>query len=185
METKSSRTLAEAEAEIASLRETNAKLHRRVQQAESGALKDPFVKDYWRVSNELAFYHAEEGRRSERLTKTFATFKRIFEAAAVVLDLPHERYHSVMDWSFKDTVYRFKPTDNEPGLIYANVYLTKMGGVVSYDVAEVVEEAFATLRQNLVNATDDRASRGWLARLMGLLPSPPRPPPCLKEGFEP
>lgn len=109
-------------------------MHRRAQCAVSARDRQSLQRlaDRWKDQCE---------RRGEAWLNEFtrvcaghAIFQDLYEAAARKLGLPHGSYHSVMDIPFG------KQGD---GKIYANVYLSKQGGIETFDVAEAVKKAIA------------------------------------------
>lgn len=140
-------------------RETNRRLNRRVQEAESGALRDKTIRDFHKVKRQASWDRAWAFQSADRMSKSFDAMKEVYKMAAEVLGLPRDKFHSVMDHAFVDPTYKFMGGHPEPGIIYANVFVSERGGVFSYDIRGIVEAAIKHLRGESVSVSDERAKR--------------------------
>ena len=119
------KNIEELEFEIEHLKKRNQELHRRLQlkespwQAEINSLR---LRIEWKEKScQFSF---------KRLCNAHKEMKEIFKMIAPLYDIPCERFHSVMDSNCNDRM-----ADG----IWANVFLTKMGGIESYKVVDVVK----------------------------------------------
>jgi len=116
--------IEELEYEIDHLRKRNAELHRRLHQKESP----------WQAEvNSLRLRSEYREKRSrfdfKRMCNAHNEMQEVFKMIAPLYDIPCKRFHSVMDSNCND---------REATGIWANVYLTKMGGIESHNVLELV-----------------------------------------------
>lgn len=122
----------ELRSEMKALRDRYRAMHRRAQHSIT-------ARDRAEVQRRLDREVSISKRRIEawhfefkRVCQSHSIVKKMFEAAARKLGLPHGRYHSVNDLPFRG------PYD---GNLYANVYLTPQGGIETFNVLDVVEQA--------------------------------------------
>ena len=114
-------------AEVIRLRANNAELNRRVTEGDSK----------WQskaVNAEAMSEHYRESRWNDfkRMGRAYDQLRQIYLALYEARGLPKPKFHSVMDWRFKA-----EPGDNRS--VWANIYLTKSGGVNQERVVDAVK----------------------------------------------
>lgn len=125
-------TTSEVEAlkqEIESLRETNRRLHRRVQEAESQPEK---------LRVQMQMYYRWQQREFERVIEAHSEIQLIWNALCTVYEYPQKGQclHSLTDYCFAD---RLRGRG-----VYANCLLDrKVGGIQSFRVADEVKRLVA------------------------------------------
>lgn len=117
--------MEQLEAENEHLKKRNSELHRRLQQKESpwqAEVNGLRLKSEWNEKNMWFAF--------KRMCNAHDEMKQVFKLIAPRYDLPCEKFNSVMDNKF---------CDSEAEGIWANVYLSKMGGIESYNVLDLVK----------------------------------------------
>ena len=107
------------------LKKRNTELHRRLQQKESP----------WQAEvNSLRFRSEYSEKRSQfdfrRVCNAHAEMKEVFKMIAPLYGIKCDIFHSVMDSKFSNSSAKG---------IWANVYLTKKGGIESHNVLDLVK----------------------------------------------
>lgn len=127
------KNIEELEFEIEHLRKRNTELHRRLQQKES-----PWQSEV----NGLRLRSEYSEKRSrfdfKRLCTAHNEMKEVFKLIAPIYSIKCDIFHSVMDWKFGE---------RKEG-IWANVYLTKMGGIESHNVLDLVRRFVKDIKGN-------------------------------------
>jgi len=119
------KNIEELEFEIEYLKKRNQELHRRLQQKES-----PWQAEVNSLRLRLEWNEKSCNFSFKRLCNAHNEMKEIFKMIAPLYDLPCKSFHSVMDDNFND-----RTADG----IWANVYLTKMGGIESFKILDLVK----------------------------------------------
>lgn len=116
--------IEELEYEVEYLRKRNAELHRRLQQKES-----PWQSEV--NSLRLRSEYSEKRSRFDfkRMCNAHNEMQEVFKMIAPIYGIKCDTFHSVMDWKFGE---------KKEG-IWANVYLTKQGGIESHKVLDLVK----------------------------------------------
>ena len=117
--------IEQLEFEIAQLKKRNQELHRRLQQKDS-----PWQSEVNSLRLRLEWKEGSERFAFRRMCNAHNELQQIFKMIAPLYDLPCKSFHSVMDSNVND---------NTADGIWANVYLTKKGGVESYNVIDTVK----------------------------------------------
>jgi len=112
---------------VEELRETNQRLHRRVQAVESGEFAKPFLKETFRLKNAATMWASAWHSEFDRLGRAFDQARGYFEVAAKALGLPYGKYHSVNDCQLES---------GKDGVIRANVIHENK--VQSFSILEVL-----------------------------------------------
>lgn len=127
------------------LRETNKRLNRRVQTLESSAAYESRID---RLENKLNLYRQNWLSEFDRRGAQHDSWKKVYQLCAPHLDLPCDCFHSVMDFHQVDPEFPFRLDPGEQGRVYANVYLSRQGGIRSFDIVGVVEALVQKLEKS-------------------------------------
>lgn len=132
-----SRVLAQADDELAAARETNNRLHRRLQ-----AVEGPMLSRIAALEQEVEMWRRAWVNDFTRMGHAHQECKRIFEETLRANPRQFWGYHSVMD--------------RTPGEVIATLYLTREGGwdeVRVLDAVRVVIDELMKLRTRAQDAT--------------------------------
>lgn len=125
--------IEQLEFEVEYLKKRNAELHRRLQQKESpwqAEVNSLRLRSEWsEQSSRFSF---------KRMCNAHNEMKEIFIMIAPLYNIPCEMFHSVMDSNFNDR--------SAEG-IWANVYLTKRGGIKSHNVLDLVRRLTTDVKE--------------------------------------
>lgn len=122
----------ELRAALKELRGRYALMHRRAQVAPPAGEKATYVGRAQRSDAIADRWRDAWMREFNRVLASHRMIKEIYEVAAKKLGLPHGLYHSVSDLPFGR---------RGDGRLYANVFLTKQGGIETFDVVDTVRKA--------------------------------------------
>ena len=128
------KTEKELLAEIAYLRKRNNELHRRLQLKES-----PWQSEVNSLRLRREWMEQSERQSFRRLMEAHSELKEIFKMIAPLYDIPCKIFHSVMDSNFHERT---------AGGVWANVYLSRKGGIESYRVTDLVKKLVNDFNSN-------------------------------------
>lgn len=125
--------IEQLEAENEHLKKRNTELHRRLQQKES-----PWQSEV--IGLRLRSEWSEKRSRFDfrRLCNAHDEMKEVFKMIAPLYDIKCDIFHSVMDSNFHD---------REATGIWANVYLTKRGGIESHNILDLVRRLTTDIKE--------------------------------------
>jgi len=128
-------------------RDLNRRLHRRVQEAEG-----PLLSQIARLRAEVEYLRRQESATFKRMCAAHTCLGECYKAAAKALGRRAAGYHSFMD-------HRQDGGEREDGKVYANAYLSKFGGIRTFDIVQSVREALSE------HNPPKRTIRRWFAAL--------------------
>ena len=117
--------MEQLEAENEHLKKRNAELHRRLQQKES-----PWQSEVNGLRLRAEWSEKSQWFAFKRMCNAHNEMKEVFKMIAPLYDIKCDIFHSVMDSNCND---------REATGIWANVYLTKRGGIESHNVLDLVK----------------------------------------------